>query len=81
MAFDSRSKYFIARIDDCAELLSQEELDTLQGLIKKVDISRPQPSGYIVLSKGETPRLYKFVGGLFEDHANLQKLNEKQSKK
>ena len=81
MAFDSRSKYFITRIDDCAELLSQEKLDTLQGLIKKVDINRPRPWGYIDLSKGETPQLYKFVEGLFEDHANLQKLNEGQSKK
>ena len=77
MAFDNRSKYFIARIDDCAEILSQEELDVLQGLIKKVDINRPRPSGYIVLSKGQTPQLYKFVEGLFDDHANLEKLSKK----
>lgn len=81
MAIDVHSKYFIARIDDCAEILSTDELETLQGLIKKVDINRPQPAGYLVLSKGQTPQLYKFVKGLFEDHANLQKLSDEQPKK
>ena len=67
MAFDIQDTYILIRIMDCAKHLSQEELDVLQGLIKKVEINLPRPSGYIVISKGDKPKLFNTTKKLLEE--------------
>lgn len=61
MVFDINNDFFVSKIKDCAEVLSQEELDQLQGLIKKVEILKPSKSEYIVISKIDAPRLFNML--------------------
>lgn len=61
MAFDTENNYFIARIDLCAKHLTQEELDQLQGLIKKVDIISKQEDEFIIVSQKERPKMFSAV--------------------
>ncbi|MBE3122059.1 MAG: hypothetical protein IMZ58_07640 [Thermoplasmata archaeon] len=61
MVFDINNDFFVTKIKNCAEMLSQDELDQLQGLIKKVEILKPSKSEYIVISKIDNPRLFNTI--------------------
>jgi len=54
VAIDVTSKYFVVKIDDCATNLSLNDFETLQGMIKRVDmLSRNEDKYHVfVLSKG-----------------------------
>jgi hypothetical protein len=54
VAIDVTSKYFVVNIDECAKTLSEQDLDQLQGMIKRVDmLSRNEDKYHVfVLSKG-----------------------------
>ena len=55
--FDIDDKYWVVDITACAEYLSDEEFETLQGLIKKVDIlSNDSSQYYVVRYKGEVKK-------------------------
>ncbi len=66
MAFDLNREYFVSRIKDCAEVLSDEHFDTVQGLIKRMELQRPRNQEYIVISKADTPKLFDIVKNLTE---------------
>ena len=54
MAIDVTEKYFVVNIDECAKNLSLNDFETLQGMIKRVDmLSRNEDKYHVfVLSKG-----------------------------
>jgi len=78
MVFDINKDFFVAKIKDCAEVLNQKELDQLQGLIKKVEILKPSKSEYLVISKADTPRLFKTIKSLTEPFYGRKPPGEKK---
>ena len=80
MAFDIQNNYFLIRIEDCAKYLSQEELDILQGLIKKVEINCPRPSEYLIISKGDKPKLFNTIKKLLEEFYGIKKTKDAEGK-
>lgn len=81
MAFDMNNDFFVAQIKDCAEVLSQDDLDILQGLIKKVEIIKPRNPDYIVISKADTPKLFNIVKSLTEPFYGKKELKHGEKKK
>ena len=73
--YDEETKYFITRITDAVNYLTDDEFEIFQGLTKKVDINLPRPSGLIVVSKGDNKKLFNLVKYILE---NFDEQKERQ---
>ena len=58
MAIDAISHYFVVNMLDAANFLTDDEFETVQGLIKKVEILSKRNDEYVVIPKKQCPTLF-----------------------
>jgi len=66
MAIDAISHYFVVNMLDAANFLTDDEFETVQGLIKKVEILSKRNDEYVVIPKKQCPTLFSSIKELID---------------
>ena len=61
MVIDTISQHFVVNMLDAANFLTDDEFETVQGLIKKVEILSKRNDEYVVISKKQCPTLFSSI--------------------
>jgi len=61
MAIDTINQHFVVNMLDAAKYLTDEEFETVQGLIKKVEILSKRDDEYAVIPKKQCPTLFSLM--------------------
>ena len=61
MALDILRAHFVVNIVEASNQLTDEEFETVQGLVKKVDVLSEVKEEYIVIPKKQCPKLFESI--------------------
>jgi len=64
---DVISQHFVVNMLDAAKFLTDDEFETVQGLIKKVDLLSERNEEYIVIPKKQCPTLFSSMLELIDN--------------